>query len=112
LTDPGGPILPAGTFTGLGYQFLQRGQIDQALVVFNWGVTAFPTQANAWDSYGEACAANSEFERALTYYRKAQELIPDDTSLTPAFRQILETNIPPIIEQLEQQLADRQSGDN
>ncbi len=107
LLDPVNPILPGGTFTQLGYQFLQQGRVTDALEMFRMGVTAYPTSANAWDSYGEACAANGEIELALSNYRKAQELLPVDSTLTPGFRQILETNIPPNIERLEQLLAEQ-----
>jgi len=106
LTNPENPIMAANNFTGLGYQFLQRGQTDEALVVFEWGVTAFPTAANPWDSFGEACAAAGRTEQALSNYRKALELLPDDTSINDAFRETLAAGIPAAIEALEQRLAE------
>lgn len=107
LTNPENPIMPTGNFTQLGYQFLQRGNLDAALVMFQWGVTAFPGSANAWDSYGEVCAANEQIELALTNYRTAQELLPADSTLPPGFRPILENSITTNIERLEQQLAEQ-----
>jgi tetratricopeptide (TPR) repeat protein len=106
LTNPDHPIMTSNTFTGLGYQFLQRGQADIAMVIFEWGVTAFPTVANSWDSFGEACAAAGQTEQALSNYRKALELLPIDTTLTDAFRENLANGIPTTIEQLEAQLAE------
>jgi len=110
LVNPEHPIVTDPTFTQMGYQFLQRGVVDEALVVFRWGVTAYPNSANAWDSYGEACAANGDPVQALAHYRKAQELLPLDSTLTPQFRQVLETGIPANIQRLEEQIAAQESG--
>ncbi len=110
LINPDNPIMTANNFTGLGYQFLQRGQADIAMVVFEWGVTAFPTVANSWDSFGEACAAAGRTEQALSHYRKAQELLTIDETLTDAFRAGLEVSIPAAIERLEQHLTEEAGG--
>jgi dienelactone hydrolase len=112
LTNPENPILPGQTFTNLGYGALQRQRnVTDALILFEMGVTAYPTAANAWDSYGEACVANGDLELGLANYRRALELVPGDSTLTPAFRQLLETNIPGVIEGLEQQIAEQAAGD-
>ena len=110
LLNPEHPILPDGTFVGLGYGFLTAGRVDDALAVFKWNVTAYPTSANAWDSYGEACSANDDVEQALACYRKAVELAPSDTTLPVAFRGNFVERIGPIIEGLEQRLAERNAG--
>jgi dienelactone hydrolase len=107
LVNPEHPIMPSQTFTNLGYQFLQRRVMPDALIIFEMGVTAYPTEANAWDSFGEACAANNDLETALAHYRKALELLPGDSTITPAFRLQLENYIPGIIQGLEQQIADQ-----
>jgi len=110
LINPEHPIVTDPTFTQLGYQFLQRGNVDSALVVFRWGVTAYPNSANAWDSYGEACAANGDLVQALAYYRTAQEVLPNDSAIVPQIRQILETNISTNIQRLEEEIAAQESG--
>ena len=107
LVNPDHPILPSQNFTNLGYAFIRQGAIDDALTAFRWGITAYPTAANGWDSYGEACAANGDIAMALECYRKAFEMIPVDNTLTPQFRALLEGNIPGIIEGLEQRLAEQ-----
>jgi len=110
LINPEHPIVTDPTFTQLGYQFLQRGSVDAALVVFRWGATAYPNSANAWDSYGEACAASGDLVQALAHYRRAQEILPNDSAIVPQMRQILETNIPTNIQRLEEQIAAQESG--
>jgi tetratricopeptide (TPR) repeat protein len=107
LVNPADPIMPDATFTQLGYQFLQRGDVASSLVVFRWGVTAYPQSANAWDSFGEATAANGDIDSALAYYRKAQEALPNDTLAGAQMHGILETSIPTNIARLEQMIAER-----
>jgi dienelactone hydrolase len=110
LINPEHPVVTDPTFTQLGYRFLQRGVVDEALVVFRWGVTAYPKSANAWDSYGEACAANGDLAQALAHYRRAQETLPRDSAIAPQMRQILETSIPTNIQRLEEQIEAQESG--
>ena len=107
LLNPANPILNDAAFTQLGYQFLQRGNVPSALVVFRWGVTAYPQSANAWDSFGEATAANGDLDSALAYYRRAQEVLPSDTIVNAQMRGVLETSIPTNITRLEQMIAER-----
>ncbi len=99
------PLLADGAWTQLGYQFLQRGDLPSAVQIFAWGVAAWPTSANAWDSYGEACAASGDLATGLANYRKALEILPNDTQLMPAMRTQLETSIPANIQRLEQEIA-------
>ena len=107
LINPRNPILSDANFTRLGYEFLLRGEVAPALQLFQWGVTAYPGSANAWDSYGEACAANGDLELALANYRKAQETMPLDSTLSPQMRQVLEGNSKTNITRLEQQISER-----
>jgi tetratricopeptide (TPR) repeat protein len=107
LPTPDNPILADAAFTQMGYQFLQRGDIPNAVQVFAWGVAAWPNSANAWDSYGEACAANGDPVTALANYRKALEILPKDSQINPAMRTQLETSIPANILRLEQEVAAR-----
>jgi dienelactone hydrolase len=107
LLNPANPVLSDAAFTQLGYQFLQRGNVPSSLVVFRWGVTAYPQSANAWDSFGEASAANGDIDSALAYYRRAQAVLPNDTLIAAQMRGVLETSVPTNIARLEQMIADR-----
>lgn len=107
LINPENPILSDANFNRLGYEFLLRGEVAPALQLFQWCVISYPRSANAWDSYGEACAANGDLELALVNYRKAQETIPGDSTLTPQMRQALEGSATTNITRLEQQISER-----
>jgi hypothetical protein len=110
LLNSANPILADAAFTQLGYMFLQRGNIASSLIVFNWGVTAYPQSANAWDSFGDACTANGDLDSALACYRKSQDVLPSDTAINPQMREQLMTATPANIARVEQMIAERASG--
>lgn len=59
----------------LGYEYLMRHQKPEAAELIFYSNTAlFPNSANAFDSYGEALAANGRMDESLKAYRKAVEL--------------------------------------
>lgn len=61
----------------IGYTFLKEKSVDNAIVVFQENAKQFPNNANAWDSLGEAYAANQDRENALKSYKKALEIDPN-----------------------------------
>ncbi|UCC43475.1 MAG: hypothetical protein JSU65_10060 [Candidatus Zixiibacteriota bacterium] len=111
LANPAAPILPEANLNALGYQFLQRGNTDDALPIFKMTVNAYPNSANAHDSYAEACMSNGDNEMALQLYEKALGLLATDSTLTPAFREVLETGIPDRIERLKELISGSQESD-
>ena len=59
----------------LGYEYLMKFNNSQAAEALLKGNTLlYPESANAYDSYGEALAANGKMEAALKNYQKAVEL--------------------------------------
>jgi CubicO group peptidase (beta-lactamase class C family) len=65
---------------GVGYQLLNIRRYKEAIAVLKLNVDAFPGSANVYDSLAEAYLNNGEKELAITYYRKALEAIPKDTT--------------------------------
>ncbi len=64
----------------LGYQLLQLGRTEDALVVFELNAEAFPEAFNTWDSLGEAQLAAGQKEKGIASYRRSLELNPDNTN--------------------------------
>lgn len=60
----------------LGYEVLTAKRIDEAIRIFALNVESFPKDANAYDSLGEAYAANGNRELAIANYRKSLEIDP------------------------------------
>jgi len=57
----------------LGYQLMQRGQIEAATSVFELNVDAYPNSANAYDSLAEAYMTAGRDDEAISFYEKSLE---------------------------------------
>jgi cyclase len=64
----------------LGYQLLQRGRLEEAIVIFDLNAEAWPDAFNTWDSLGEAQLAAGQREKGIASYRRSLELNPDNTN--------------------------------
>jgi len=62
----------------LGYTYLGRGQVTEALAVFRLNIEAFPESFNVYDSYGEALMADHQYELAVRNYARSVELNPEN----------------------------------
>jgi CubicO group peptidase (beta-lactamase class C family) len=71
-----GAALPEAELNDWGYRLLGAGRQREALAVLNMIAELYPLSGNAWDSLGEAQAANGNRDSALASYRKAIELNP------------------------------------
>ena len=74
---------------GIGYSFLQEKDIDNALMIFQENVKLFPTDANSWDSLGEAYFYIKDKENALKAYKKALLLSPNSKTLQEKVNQLI-----------------------
>lgn len=61
----------------LGYIYLQGGDVDRAIAVFQRNVDDHPDSWNVWDSLGEAWAAQGDTAKAVSFYGKALEMAPE-----------------------------------
>jgi glyoxylase-like metal-dependent hydrolase (beta-lactamase superfamily II) len=64
----------------LGYRLINQNKLDQAILVFEANVEAFPEAFNTWDSLGEAYMIKGEKELAIENYTKSLELNPDNAN--------------------------------
>lgn len=60
----------------LGYHYLGKDKIDDAMAVFRTNLNAFPNSSNVYDSYGEVLLKKGEKEKAIENYLKSVELNP------------------------------------
>ena len=56
------------------YQLLWRNLIDEAIVLLNRNVAAYPDSWNAWDSLAEAYEIKGDIPRAIEHYETAARL--------------------------------------
>jgi CubicO group peptidase (beta-lactamase class C family) len=64
----------------IGYSFKNSNRIDDAIIVFEYNTTLFPTSGNVFDSLGEAYYAKGDKEKALLNYKRSLQLDPTNTT--------------------------------
>jgi CubicO group peptidase (beta-lactamase class C family) len=67
-----------GMLNGIGYQFLNKGMMDEAIAVFIINTKYFSEIANTYDSLGEAYMLKGEKKFAIENYKKSLELNPQN----------------------------------
>jgi CubicO group peptidase (beta-lactamase class C family) len=61
-----------------GYDLLSSGQTKEAVALFKINIQLYPTSANVYDSYAEACMKNGDNGLAIVNYKKSLALNPDN----------------------------------
>jgi|GEM_PF-414278 len=64
----------------LGYEYLYRGEVKEAIALFELNVRAYPEAYNAYDSLGEAYMEDGQYGIAIANYEKSLELNPENSN--------------------------------
>jgi hypothetical protein len=75
----------------VGYWLLARKRTTEAIAVFERNTAAHPGSWNAWDSLGEAWAADGNRDRAIAAYEKSVALNPESASGREALKRLRAT---------------------
>ncbi len=67
-----------GQLNGLGYDLLRSNRVDDAIVLFELNVEAYPEAWNPFDSLGEGYMNRREWQLAIENYEKSLELNPEN----------------------------------
>ena len=73
-------LMDGAAFNTLGYQFLGKNRVDDAVRVFELNVEAFPEVADTYDSLGEGYMKQGKRELAIANYRRSLELDPNNAN--------------------------------
>ncbi len=85
---PGWVMFSEGYVNWAGYQYLQKGQFDDAITLFKLNVEVYPESANVYDSLGEAYMKSGQEDQAIKNYKKALEIDPELESAQNALSQL------------------------
>ena len=72
----------------LGYEFLFKGRVEEAIKLFKLNVDVYPESSNVYDSLGEAYMENKEFDLAVKNYKKSLELNPDNLNAKEKLKEL------------------------
>ena len=76
--DAGVMLFGERQMNSLGYAYLNRKQVAEAIALFSVNVEAFPGSFNVYDSLGEALMADHQYDLAVRNYARSVELNPDN----------------------------------
>jgi tetratricopeptide (TPR) repeat protein len=71
---------PEFLLNSVGYRLMGAGHMEEAIVVFQLNVEAFPAASNVYDSLGEAYMNHGDTDLAIRNYEKSLELNPENTN--------------------------------
>jgi imidazolonepropionase-like amidohydrolase len=72
----------------LGYALLRMKKLDESVRILELNAEIYPRSANAYDSLGEACAAQGNRERAIASYKKSLELDPGNLNAAEQLKKL------------------------
>jgi hypothetical protein len=93
--DPSILLFSERQINALGYEFLSKGEFNDAIALFKLNVEVYPASFNVYDSLGEGYMENGDYDLAIKNYQKSLELNPDNTNATKMLREIEKLRIPP-----------------
>lgn len=85
---PGWVMFSEGYVNWAGYQYLQKDQFDDAIILFKLNVEVYPESANVYDSLGEAYMKSGQEDQAIKNYKKALEIDPELESAQNALSEL------------------------
>ena len=88
--DPEGWRFAENELNLFGYQLLARDRTDDAIVILELNVEAFPEAFNTYDSLAEAYMLSGRTEPAIANYQRSLELNPDNTNAVAMLARLLE----------------------
>ena len=99
--DPSAVLFSEGIVNLLGYERLQASQNEEAIAIFKINVAQFPHSANALDSLADGYVAAKQNDLALQSAQRAQDLLPNDSSLVGPGRKAVQDSIEQKLKQLK-----------
>lgn len=80
-------LFPEGEANAYGYQLLQAGRVEDAVILFQMTADAYPASANVYDSLADAHLAAGRRGEALRFAEQALQALATDTRTPDAFKQ-------------------------
>jgi CubicO group peptidase (beta-lactamase class C family) len=79
-------------FNSLGYNYMGKGMLNEAIVILKLNVEFYPESANTYDSLAEAYMNNGDNALAIINYKKSLELNPNNSNAVERLKVLKEQN--------------------
>lgn len=83
-----GVYVSESQLNGLGYRFMGKNQLPEALAVLQWAIELSPRSGNLYDSLGEVQLKAGQREAAIQSYERSLQLDPTNDNAKKALTQI------------------------
>jgi 3-oxoadipate enol-lactonase len=90
-TEPDVVFFDEGEMNLIGYNYLQSGNIKDAIEIFKLNTIAYPDSWNVYDSLGEAYLKDGQTELAIENYKKSLKLNPNNTNAIEVLKNLKES---------------------
>jgi CubicO group peptidase (beta-lactamase class C family) len=87
-TDQNGWDTPDNELNSFGYQLLQSGAKEEAVMIFRWNTELHPESWNSWDSYGEGLASIGNNQAAVEAFQLSIALNPENKAGVEMIRKL------------------------
>jgi tetratricopeptide (TPR) repeat protein len=82
------PVIRENNLNRLGYSYLSKKEYKKAINVFKINIELYPKSSNTYDSTGDAYAKMKDTLKAITYYKKALAVNPENRSSKRALNKL------------------------
>lgn len=89
----GSAYVSESQLNGLGYRYLGKDKLPEALAVLQWAVVLFPDSGNVYDSLGEVQRKAGDREAALKSYEKSLALDPSNANASKVLAEMKDSAI-------------------
>jgi CubicO group peptidase (beta-lactamase class C family) len=76
------------TLNSIGYYFMRKNRLDDAITVFEYNTILFPSSGNVFDSLGEAYYKKGDKAKALLNYKRSLELDPTNETAKAIIKEL------------------------
>ena len=78
-----------GLLNSIGYEWLRRGEVEGAIIIFKYNNELFPKASNTYDSLAEAYMVDKQYDLSIYNYKQAIRLNKTNKAAKKATKQML-----------------------
>ena len=86
--NPSDLYVSENRFNRLGYNYMGKGMLEEAIAILKLNVEFYPESANTYDSLAEAYMNNGDNELAIINYKKSFELNPNNQNAVQMLKKL------------------------
>ena len=91
----GGAYVSESQLNGLGYRYMGKNKLPEALAVLQWAIALFPISGNLYDSLGEVQLKAGDRQAALKSYEKSLALDPTNANARKVLAEMKDSAVSP-----------------